>query len=99
MAPAFAKYTRPYRINAWFREFERRIEHTRLGFLAELTSKDHPLNPVRPYPAVGGSPAIHAQELNEKEVLLAMSKRGGHTLCMETTRGGNSRLAEILTDQ
>ena len=73
MAPAFAKYTRPSRINAWFRQFERNIEHTRLGFLAELTSKDHPLNPVRPYPAVGGNPAIHAVELNEKEVLLALS--------------------------
>lgn len=99
MAPAFAKYTRPSRINAWFREFERRIEHTRLGFLAELTSKDHPLNPVRPYPAVGGNPAIHAVELNEKEVLLAMSERVGHTLCMGTTRVGKSRLAEILIEQ
>jgi len=99
MAPAAAKYLKQSSLNAWARTMERRLEHTQLRFLAELTSKDHPLNPVRPYPEVGGNPAIHAVELNETEVLLAMAERVGHTLCLGTTRVGKSRLAEILIEQ
>ncbi len=99
MAPISAKYIRPSRINNFARELERKLEGSKLQWVADLTSKDHPLNPVRPYPAVGGNPVTHAVELEEKQVLLAMSERVGHTLCLGTTRVGKSRLAEILIEQ
>ena len=99
MAPISAKYIRPSRINNFARELERKLEGSKLQWIADLTSKDHPLNPVRPYPAVGGNPVTHAVELEEKQVLLAMSERVGHTLCLGTTRVGKSRLAEILIEQ
>ncbi len=42
-------------------------EH-RLPRLGKLLSADTPLNPVRPLPPVGGNPALHGIEPDEKDV-------------------------------
>lgn len=46
-------------------------EH-RLPWLGKLLSADTPLNPVRPLPPVGGNPALHGIEPDEKDVTLAL---------------------------
>ena len=73
-------------------------EH-RLPWLGKLLSADTPLNPVRPLPPVGGTPALHGIEPDEKDVTLALGERVGHTVVYGTTRVGKTRLAELLVTQ
>ena len=67
--------------------------------LARITGWDHPLNPLRPLPAVGGLPRLHGVEPHEVDVSLALRERVGHTLVLGTTRVGKTRLAELLIAQ
>ena len=67
--------------------------------LARITGWDHPLNPLRPLPAVGGLPRLHGVEPHEVVVSLALRERVGHTLVLGTTRVGKTRLAELLIAQ
>lgn len=99
LAPSAKKYIEPSKLYAAVRQFERSVENNALNHIGNLTSIDHPFNPFRPYPAIGGNPALHAIEPNEIEVLLPLSERVGHTLVLGTTRVGKSRLAEILIEQ
>jgi len=99
LSPAAKKYIEPSKLYTSVRELERKLEETKLEWIAGLTSKDSIFNPFRPLPPIGGNPAIHACELNEKEVLLPMDERVGHTLVLGTTRVGKTRLAEILIEQ
>lgn len=99
LSPGAKKYLEPSKIYSAIRKFERDVEGGPLQTIGNLTSKDHPLNPFRPLPPIGGNPALHAVELKEEEVLLPMSERVGHTLVMGTTRVGKTRLAEILIEQ
>jgi conjugative coupling factor TraD (TOL family) len=99
--PEFRRYVEPTRIYQLARDAERRLEFAPppLRNLARLTAWDHPLNPVRPLPAVGGLPRLHGIELNEVDVTLALSERVGHTLVLGTTRVGKTRLAELFLIQ
>lgn len=99
LAPSAKRYIEPSKSYAAIRNFERKVEDTPLEWIANLTHKDSPFNPFRPLPPIGGNPAVHAVELNEKEVLLPMSERVGHTLVLGTTRVGKTRLAEVLIEQ
>lgn len=99
LSPSAKRYLEPSKIYTAIRKFEREVENTKLQVIGRLTSTDHVLNPFRPFPPIGGNPAIHAVELNEDEVLLPMSERVGHTLVLGTTRVGKTRLAEILIEQ
>ena len=56
-------------------------------------------NPVAPLPPVGGDPAIHGIEPNERPMWQSLGERVGHTLVLGTTRVGKTRLAEILITQ
>jgi hypothetical protein len=56
-------------------------------------------NPLKPLPAVGGAPALHAVEPQEQDVWLDLGERVGHTLVLGTTRVGKTRLAELLITQ
>ncbi len=67
--------------------------------VVRLLSWDHVLNPVRPLPPVGGSPLYHAVEPDERQVLLPLRERVGHTLVLGTTRVGKTRLAELMVTQ
>ena len=99
LAPEAKKYTEQSKLYDVVRKFERDYESSILSFIGRWTSKDHVLNPFRPYPEVGGNPAIHGVELNEEEVLLPQSERVGHTLCVAATRQGKTRLEEVLIEQ
>jgi conjugative coupling factor TraD (TOL family) len=50
-------------------------------------------------PAIGGDPAIHGVEPQEREIWMDLAERVGHTLVLGTTRVGKTRLAELLIAQ
>jgi conjugative coupling factor TraD (TOL family) len=96
--PEAEKYIRPGLLYRQARALEKQAEH-RAPWLIRLLTCDHPLNPVRPLPPVGGSALLHGIELKEAPVTLPLSERPGHTLVMGTTRVGKTRLAELLIAQ
>ncbi|MGQ6515761.1 type IV conjugative transfer system coupling protein TraD [Serratia sp. IR-2025] len=98
LRPEVARYLQPNRFYLGARQLEMMTEH-RLPWLGKLLSADTPLNPVRPLPPVGGNPALHGIEPDEKDVTLALGERVGHTVVCGTTRVGKTRLAELLVTQ
>ncbi|MGK8152954.1 type IV conjugative transfer system coupling protein TraD [Klebsiella variicola] len=98
LRPEVARYLQPNRFYLGARQLEMMTEH-RLPWLGKLLSADTPLNPVRPLPPVGGNPALHGIEPDEKDVTLALGERVGHTVVYGTTRVGKTRLAEQLVTQ
>ncbi|MGG7704690.1 type IV conjugative transfer system coupling protein TraD [Klebsiella aerogenes] len=98
LRPEVARYLQPNRFYLGARQLEMMTEH-RLPWLGKLLSADTPLNPVRPLPPVGGNPALHGIEPDEKDVTLALRERVGHTVVYGTTRVGKTRLAELLVTQ
>ncbi|HAT1683753.1 TPA: type IV conjugative transfer system coupling protein TraD [Klebsiella oxytoca] len=70
-----------------------------LPWLSRLLATDSRLNPVRPLPPVGGNPALHGVEPDERDVVMALGERVGHTVVYGTTRVGKTRLAELLITQ
>lgn len=98
LRPEVARYLQPSRFYLGARQLEMMTEH-RLPWLSKLLSADTPLNPVRPLPPVGGNPALHGIEPDEKDVTLALGERVGHTVVYGTTRVGKTRLAELLVAQ
>lgn len=94
------KYCTQSKIYSWVRDFEYQIENGKLGFLAKLTSKDVFFNPFRPYPDVGGEPALHGVGVNEeKDITMRLSNRYGHHIVVGSTRVGKSRKAEVYITQ
>lgn len=98
LRPEVARYLQPNRFYLGARQLEMMTEY-RLPWLGKLLSADTPLNPVRPLPPVGGNPALHGIEPDEKDVTLALGERVGHTVVYGTTRVGKTRLAELLVTQ
>lgn len=98
LRPEVARYLQPNRFYLGARQLEMLTEH-RLPWLGKLLSADTSLNPVRPLPPVGGNPALHGIEPDEKDVTLALGERVGHTVVYGTTRVGKTRLAELLVTQ
>ena len=98
LRPEVARYLQPNRFYLGARQLEMMTEH-RLPWLGKLLSADTPLNLVRPLPPVGGNPALHGIEPDEKDVTLALGERVGHTVVYGTTRVGKTRLAELLVTQ
>lgn len=96
--PEAEKYVHPARLYQIARKLEKWGEF-RCPPLTRLLARDHPLNPVRPLPPVGGSGLLHGIELKESPVTLPLGERVGHTLVMGTTRVGKTRLAELLVTQ
>lgn len=82
----------------WFKA-ARDYEKVHDNWLSRLTSMDSPLNPVRPLPPVGGIPVMHGVEPNERDIMLPLGDRGGHTLVFGTTGVGKTRFAEVLVTQ
>ncbi|SCZ40050.1 MULTISPECIES: type IV conjugative transfer system coupling protein TraD [unclassified Pseudomonas] len=99
--PEFRRYVEPSILYKWARRLEARLEFSPhpLSQLPRLTGWDHPLNPMRPLPPVGGMPRLHAVELQELDVSLPLGERVGHTLVLGTTRVGKTRLAELFISQ
>ena len=73
--------------------------HGKKDALTRFLTSQHPLNPVKPLPPVGGFSELHGVEINEEEIWLPLSERVGHMVVLGTTRVGKTRLAEILIGQ
>lgn len=99
--PEFRRYVEPSMLYQQARKMEARLEFAPypLSKLRHLTRWDHPLNPVRPLPPVGGLPRLHAVEPIEVDVTLPLTERVGHSLVLGTTRVGKTRLAELFITQ
>ncbi len=69
------------------------------SLLARMFGSGAGWSPLRPFPAVGGKPQIHAVEPDEQKVWMDLGERVGHTLVLGTTRVGKTRLAEVLITQ
>lgn len=81
----------------WAREVERKPDTA--PWLRQWLSSDHPWNPVRPMPPVGGLPALHGVEIDEQEVWTPLAELNNHMMVYGTTRVGKTRLAQILIEQ
>ncbi|CAJ9218980.1 conjugative coupling factor TraD, PFGI-1 class [Burkholderia pseudomallei] len=99
--PELRKYVQPASAFRLARRLEAKREFVPfpLSALARATAWDHPLNPVRPLPPVGGLPRLHGIEPVEIDVTLPLGERVGHSLVLGTTRVGKTRLAELLITQ
>ena len=98
--PRVLKYIRPGQMYDAVRRWELQWErYWVLRGLAKLTACDHPINPVRPLPPLGGNPVLHAVEPRETDVWLDQIARGGHTAVYGTTGVGKTRLAELMVTQ
>ena len=78
----------------------RDIERRRPGWwLTKLTKQPAWWNPVAPLPPVGGDPALHGVEPDERDIYFDLGERVGHTVVLGTTRVGKTRLCEVLVSQ
>jgi conjugal transfer pilus assembly protein TraD len=75
------------------------VERQHPGWLANLLRKEAWWNPAKPLPPVGGDPAIHGVEPDERDMWSSLGERVGHTLVLGTTRVGKTRLCELLVTQ
>lgn len=96
--PEMAHYLQPGALYRLARRTELHCDRT-LPWLSRALGSDSVLNPVRPLPPVGGSPALHGVEPDERDVVMALGERPGHTVVYGTTRVGKTRLAELLITQ
>ena len=100
LRPEVACYLEPSRGYRWARQAEIAWETSPyLGWIAQGLRSRVWWNPLRPLPSVGGLPALHGVEPDEREVWMNLSDRVGHTLVLGTTRVGKTRLAEVLITQ
>ena len=97
--PENRRYCEPSRFYGWVRMLEVKFERTPFARLSAITRRSAGWNPVAPLPAVGGDPAMHGVELDEREIWMSLGDRVGHTLVLGTTRVGKTRLAELLIAQ
>lgn len=100
LRPEAACYVEPSRGYRWARQAEMAWETSAyLGWIAQGLRSRVWWNPLRPLPSVGGLPALHGVEPDERSVWMNLSDRVGHTLVLGTTRIGKTRLAEVLITQ
>jgi len=100
-SPLVQKYLIPNPLYRAARNFELLVEGIpSLSWLDRITANQSPLNPVRPYPEVGGNSYIHGVGLeNEQHISMNIGERVGHSLVLGTTRVGKTRFSEILMAQ
>lgn len=94
------KYRYPSKAYRLARDLEFRWENKKLlKSIAQLFKKDSWLNPLRPYPDIGGEPVLHGVADSEENITLSLSARAGHMIVIGTTRVGKTRFAELLIGQ
>ncbi|MDZ7752966.1 MAG: type IV conjugative transfer system coupling protein TraD [Gammaproteobacteria bacterium] len=100
LRPEVQHYVQPGPLYQWARRKEVAWEAVPvLSVGAWMLRQPRGWNPLKPLPAVGGTPALHAVEPDEQDVWMDLGERVGHTLVLGTTRVGKTRLAEILITQ
>ncbi len=100
--PEARRFKEPSLIYKSVRVLESGLDRTRiLKCVADITRYQSSLNPLAPYPPVGGNSAIHAVGMyeGERKVFMNLADRVGHTLVLGTTRVGKTRLAELMVSQ
>jgi conjugative coupling factor TraD (TOL family) len=97
--PEYRHFREPGMLYMAARRLELRVERTQLAWLGQLLRTDSAWNPVAPMPEVGGDPAIHGIEPDERPVWEALGERVGHKVVLGTTRVGKTRFAEICIAQ
>ena len=71
-----------------------------LGFIAQATSWDSFLNPVRPLPQIGGEPMLHGVGLeHEKRCYMSLRERSGHLVVKGATGVGKTITAGLFITQ
>jgi conjugative coupling factor TraD (TOL family) len=94
-----AKYRESF-ANKAARDLEHRLQaKPALQWLVNKLQSSSVFNPLRPYPAIGGQPVLHGVGEKEKDIMLNMHDRAGHTIVIGTTGVGKTRLAELLIGQ
>lgn len=78
------------------RDHERQHPGSRI---ARVTRREAWWNPVAPFPPVGGDPALHGVEPDERDIWFDIGERVGHMAVLGTTRVGKTRLCEVLVAQ
>jgi len=100
MNPSSRKYIEMPSSYLWARDKEVAWENKPvLKHVSKLLLSNSSLNPLRALPPIGGKPQLHSVELKEKNVLMSLHERVGHTLVLGTTRVGKTRLCEVLITQ
>lgn len=100
LRPEVQRYVQPNPVYRWARRAEVAWESTTLlRAVAWMLRQPRWWNPLKPLPALGGAPALHAVEPQEQPVWMDLAERVGHTLVLGTTRVGKTRLAELLIAQ
>ena len=99
--PDNARFLREARRHAFARTLARALERLGWAGAGGVLLADHPFNPLRPPPPVGGRPEIHGVGLweGERDIHSPIGERVGHTLVLGTTRVGKTRFAETLIGQ
>lgn len=95
--PEYEPLQRQSWLYRWARDLER--SPTAPVWLTRWTALDHPANPARPLPPVGGNPALHGVEIDEVDVYTALAELNNHMMVYGTTRVGKTRLAQLLIEQ
>ena len=92
------KFVRPSAVYDWARRKEVDWESTyAMKHVAAALRSRSVFNPLRPWPDVGGIPAIHGVGVDEEQdVYWSLDERSGHMLILGTTRVGKTRLEEII---
>lgn len=95
---------RPSLLRSLGQQWQQRAAADNAGALARAAAAvanfDNWLNPLHPWPDLGGTPVLHGVgSLEEAPVTLRQSARSGHLLVMGTTRVGKTRLLELLATQ
>ena len=101
LLPHNARYFKPSRRLEFAKGAALGLERLGLKSWSAALLADHPFNPFRPAPPVGGRPEIHGVGLweGERDMHSPINERVGHTLVLGTTRVGKTRFAEILISQ
>ncbi|MCS6271887.1 type IV conjugative transfer system coupling protein TraD [Shewanella baltica] len=91
-------YVRPSALYDWARRTEVTWEKTfAFSLLAKAMRSNSFLNPLRPYPDIGGYAPIHGVGSDEEnESFWDLGERNGHALILGTTRVGKTRFEEVL---
>jgi conjugative coupling factor TraD (TOL family) len=85
---------------SWLRKKEFQWEKKPfLKYIATLIKKDHWLNPLRPYPEIGGEPAIHGVADSEQDIAINLVERASHLLVLGLPGVGKTRFAELVISQ
>ena len=101
LLPDNARFFREPRRQALVRKLAIALDRPGRRRFGRILLADHPFNPLRPPPQVGGRPEIHGVGLweGERNLFAPIGDRVGHTLVLGTTRVGKTRFGEILISQ